>query len=76
MGCERSYETADLREILDAFARYRATYLVALASLDELEWHRTGRHEEQGSVTIAAHTLHSGSHDAAHCAQMARQLGA
>jgi len=72
---ERSYETADFREVFDAFARCRSTYLVALASLDELEWRRTGRHEEQGSVTISGHTLHIVSHDAVHCAQIARQLG-
>jgi len=72
---ERSYETADLREELGAFTRYRSTYLVTLASLDEPVWHRTGRHEEQGSVTISGHTLHIVSHDAVHCAQIARQLG-
>jgi len=72
---ERSYRTADLREALDEFTRGRAAYLVALASLDELEWRRTGRHEEQGSITIIGHTLHIVSHDAVHCAQIARQLG-
>ena len=73
---ERSYEAADFRETLDAFTRHRAAHLVALASLDELDWHRTGRHEGQGSITISGHTLHIVSHDAIHCAQIARQLGA
>ena len=73
---ERTYGTTDLREALAAFARYRAECLVALASLDDLEWRRTGRHEEQGSITISAHTAHIASHDAVHCAQIARQLGA
>ena len=72
---ERSYQTADFREALGAFTRRRSTYLVALAALNELEWRRTGRHEEQGSITISGHTLHIVSHDAIHCAQIARQLG-
>ena len=72
---ERSYQTADLREELGAFTRRRSTYLVALAALNELDWHRTGRHEGQGSITISGHTLHIVSHDAVHCAQIARQLG-
>lgn len=72
---ERSYRTADLRDALEEFTRGRAAYLVALASLDELEWRRTGRHQEQGSITISGHTLHIVSHDAVHCAQIARQLG-
>lgn len=54
-ACERSYETGDFRETLDAFTRHRAAHLVALASLDELDWHRTGRHGELGGIAISGH---------------------
>jgi len=71
---ERHYARADLREALAAFIRLRAQHVADLAGLDAAGWARTGRHEEQGTITIANLAIHIVAHDAIHCAQMARQL--
>jgi phytoene dehydrogenase-like protein len=71
---ERNYAAADLRAALDTFLRLRATHIAELAALAPADWERSGRHEEQGTITIAAHTLHLISHDYIHAAQIARQL--
>jgi phytoene dehydrogenase-like protein len=71
---ERAYAAANLRDAIDAFESLRARHIAALEALAPADWERTGRHEEQGEITIAAHTLHIISHDAVHAAQIARQL--
>jgi hypothetical protein len=71
---ERDYARSELREALASFKRFRSEHMLALAALTEPEWKRTGRHEEQGSITISSHTLHIVAHDAVHAAQIARQL--
>ncbi len=71
---ERDYAQADPREALAAFTRLRSEHMVTLAALTEPEWKRTGRHEEQGTITISSHTLHIVAHDAVHAAQIARQF--
>jgi len=71
---ERHYAQASLREALAAFNRFRAQHVAELAQLSPQEWERSGRHEEQGTITISSHTLHIVSHDALHAAQIARQL--
>ena len=72
---ERNYAAADLRAAFAAFLRLRAQHVAELAALPPAAWERTGRHEEQGRITITAHTLHLVAHDAIHAAQIARQLG-
>jgi hypothetical protein len=71
---ERAYAAANLRDALAAFVSLRARHTTALEALSPADWQRIGRHEEQGDITIAAHTLHIISHDAVHAAQIARQL--
>ena len=71
---ERNYAGADLRVALAAFGRLRAQHVEALAGLAPADWERTGRHEEQGQITISAQALHMVAHDAIHAAQIARQL--
>jgi hypothetical protein len=71
---ERAYAAANLRDALAAFMTLRARHIAALEALSPAEWERTGRHEEQGKITIVAHTQHIISHDAVHAAQIARQL--
>ncbi len=72
---ERNYAAANLGDALEAFLRLRNIHLADLIALSPEEWQRTGRHEEQGQITISAHTLHLVSHDSIHAAQIARQLG-
>lgn len=73
---ERGYARDELHAALLAFSRLRARHVDVLAALTEPEWERTGRHEEQGTITISGHVLHLVSHDAVHAAQIARQLHA
>jgi hypothetical protein len=71
---ERNYAAGDLREAFAEYLRLRAQHVAELAALAPADWERTGRHEEQGRITISAHTLHLVSHDSVHAAQIARQL--
>ncbi|MDQ3930747.1 MAG: DinB family protein [Chloroflexota bacterium] len=71
---ERNYAGQDLREALAAFIRLREEHISDLSALSEQEWERPGTHEEQGHITIFAHTLHMVAHDSQHAAQLARQL--
>jgi hypothetical protein len=71
---ERNYSEADPQAALNAFAGFRERHIAALAALSAEGWERTGVHGEFGQITIFAHTLHKVSHDAIHCAQIARQL--
>lgn len=72
---ERDYANANLRDALAGYLQNREQHIAELEALAPEDWERTGRHEEQGSITIQAHTLHLVSHDAVHAAQIARQLG-
>lgn len=72
---ERDYAAQDLRQALDDYVRFREQHIKELAALSPQDWERPGRHEEQGDITIAAHTLHIVAHDAQHAAQLAWQLG-
>ena len=71
---ERSYSEADPHTDLNAFVDFRERHIMALSALSAEEWERSGEHGEFGQITIFAHTLHKVSHDAIHCAQIARQL--
>ena len=66
---------ADLRAALDGFLAARAAHLADLAALTAEQWRRPGTHSEIGPISIASHAAHMASHDAVHCAQIARQLG-
>lgn len=71
---ERNYNEADLPTALHAFIAFREHHIAALSALSSEGWDRSGEHNEFGRITIFAHTLHKVSHDAIHCAQIARQL--
>ena len=71
---KRNYREADLRSALAGFISLRQRHIAALSALDEEQWKRPGDHYEIGRITIFAYALHKVSHDAVHCAQIARQL--
>ncbi len=71
---ERNYAGDDLQSALEAFVRFRQEHIAQLEGISPQDWQRTGRHEEQGNITVEAHTLHLAAHDAQHMAQLARQL--
>jgi hypothetical protein len=71
---ERDYASQDLRDVLDAFIRFREAHVADLEKLPPEGWERTGNHEEQGRMTISDQTLHMLAHDAIHAAQIGRQL--
>src|SRR3954447_8742809 len=53
---ERNYAGDDMRRALAAFQDSRAQHVAELAALAPAAWERTGRHAEQGTITISAHT--------------------
>lgn len=71
---ERDYAAQDLQDALAAFLRLREEHIKDLSALSGEDWERPGTHEEQGNITIFAHTLHMVAHDSQHAAQLARQL--
>lgn len=71
---ERNYSGADLQAALNAFIEFRQRHIAALSVLSAEDWERTGEHAQLGEITIFGHTLHKVSHDAIHCAQIARQI--
>jgi len=73
---ERKYNDADLNSALNAFIRYREHLVASLSALAPDDWERGGEHNENGHMTIFSYILHIVSHDAIHCAQIARQLSA
>ncbi len=73
---ERKYNDADLNSALNAFIRYRKHLVASLSALAPDDWERGGEHNENGHMTIFSYILHIVSHDAIHCAQIARQLSA
>jgi hypothetical protein len=74
LAIERNYAGQDLRTVLARFIALRQQRIAVLESLPPEGWERTGSHRELGAITIFSHTLHSVSHDAIHCAQIARQI--
>jgi hypothetical protein len=71
---ERNYKKADLSSALAGFISFRQRHVDALSALTAEQWERSGQHNEIGRITIFAYALHKTSHDAIHCAQIARQL--
>jgi len=71
---ERKYHEAHLRSALTGFIAFRQRHLDVLAGLTPEQWERSGRHNEFGNINIFAFAIHKASHDAIHCAQIARQL--
>ena len=71
---ERNYAAADLSQAFARFVQLREQHISELEPLSAEDWERSGRHEEQGHITISAHTLHLVAHDSQHAAQIARQL--
>lgn len=71
---ERKYAEQDMHEALQGYLRFKEQHIAELEALTPEQWERPGIHEEQGRITISAHTLHLVAHDAQHAAQIARQL--
>ena len=71
---ERKYNEADLESALKGFLSLREKLVTTLSALSSEDWERGGEHNENGHITIFTYMLHIVSHDAIHCAQIARQL--
>jgi hypothetical protein len=71
---ERRYHAADLQSALAGFIAFRRCHLEVLTGLTPTQWERAGHHNEFGDINIFAFAIHKVSHDAIHCAQIARQL--
>lgn len=68
------YIDRDLAAELDRYERLRRDHLALLESLDDAGWRRTGRHGEQGPMTVELYESHVAGEDANHLAQIARLL--
>jgi hypothetical protein len=74
LALERNYAAQDVRTVLAEFLALRQQRIAVLESLSPAGWKRTGNHPALGTIDIFSHVLHMVSHDAIHCAQIARQL--
>jgi hypothetical protein len=71
---DRNYKESGLQSALSGFIAFRQRMIATLAALAPEQWERSGQHNEMGRITIFTHAIHKASHDAIHCAQIARQL--
>jgi hypothetical protein len=69
---ERDYRSADVRELLRAFAGLRRQTHRLLWSLAPEDWGRCGRHPYRGEVTIAQIARELAEHDLGHLWQARR----
>jgi hypothetical protein len=74
LALERNYAAQNLRAVLAEFIALRQQRVAILEGLSPEGWKRTGNHPEIGAIDIFSHVLHMVSHDAIHCAQIARQI--
>ncbi len=74
LAIERNYAAQDVGEALAEFVATRQQHIAILEGLPPEGWQRPGAHREIGAITILTMTIHNVSHDAIHCAQIARQL--
>ena len=74
LATERHYAAQDLRAALAGFIAVRQQHIAVLESLTSEGWERPGNHRQLGAISIFTLTIHNVSHDAIHCAQIARQL--
>ena len=72
---EQNYEGDDLNAALAAYRRLHVEHIAELEVLPSVWWERTGRHEEQGRITIGGQALHMVAPDLIHAARNGRQLG-
>jgi uncharacterized damage-inducible protein DinB len=70
----RGYLGMALSDVLQRFEALRARRIVLLDGLDEAAWRRTGRHVDEGALTLYRLTAHMCKHDAIHLAQIARMV--
>jgi hypothetical protein len=72
MPLEVDYRSADVKELLGAFARLRRQTHRLLWSLAPEDWGRRGRHPYRGEVTIAQIARELAEHDLGHLWQARR----
>lgn len=71
---ERGYDRLNLSEELTRFTAVRAERVAALEQLEPPAWDRTGRHSQEGIISLRQLTLHMCRHDAIHLEQIARLI--
>ncbi|MDQ3937252.1 MAG: DinB family protein [Chloroflexota bacterium] len=74
LAVERGYDELDPFAELDRYERLRGDHLALLGGLDDAGWRRTGRHSEQGPMTVELYVTHVAAEDVDHLAQLARPL--
>jgi uncharacterized damage-inducible protein DinB len=71
---ERGNLRMNLSEALVRFEHVRAKRIAALEPLGPDDWERTGRHTQEGIISLRQLTLHMCRHDAIHLEQIARMV--
>ena len=72
LALERDYRSADVQELLRAFAGFRRQTYRLLSSLAPEDWGRCGRHPYRGEVTIGQIARELAEHDLGHLWQARR----
>jgi hypothetical protein len=72
LALEQDYRSADVQELLSAFAGFRRQAYRLLSSLAPDDWERCGRHPYRGEVTIAQIARELAEHDLGHLWQARR----
>jgi uncharacterized damage-inducible protein DinB len=71
---ERGNQRMNLSDALARFESIRAQRVAALEQLQDDAWDRTGRHTQEGIISLQQLTLHMCRHDAIHLEQIARMI--
>ena len=72
-AAERNYAGQSQEKAISEYLQLLDIHIAELEALTAEQWERPGIHEEQGRITISAHTLHLVAHYMQHAAQIVRQ---
>lgn len=72
---ERKYSETDLAAAIDSYEQGRGRSVNLLKSLRDVDWQRSGRHEERGTITIEQLATTNLYHDIVHLRQITESLG-
>jgi hypothetical protein len=74
-GLKERMGTVTPSDVLQQMAEVRAKTLAELGKIKDEEWGLTGRHPDQGTITIAQYYETIAGHDAHHYADIKQALG-
>jgi len=75
MVIENKYAEQPFETALSEYLAHRAEFIAWVDSLSESDWERTGKHPENGDITVLDQIVQASDHDTNHYEQIARILG-